>query len=260
MKKIFTYLVFGIIVHLVGNQSVFGANVTSLSTSGNWAGGTLTTDVSVVLAGNVYLKAPIVIPDGYTLTINKKTVANGGEKYYSILLHDDFAVPSGAFHCMFEVQEGGTLKILGNGSEDFIAIKGNTGWEVPTACQSPSPDNADFKAMVSDMYSNSPKTYIREGYKVYTSTSKSNFLYDFGGTSTSSKRGAVLSVVGTLEMKYAKIGCSFSSDEGAAIRRPRIADLPSTTVYGTMKLTNVEIRNCFAKSGPAMIIYNLYNL
>ena len=256
MKKIITYLVFGIIVHLVGNQSVFGANVTQLSTSGNWAGGTLTTDVSVVLAGNVYLKAPIVIPDGYTLTINKKTVANGGEKYYSILLHDDFAVPSGAFHCMFEVQEGGTLKILGNGSEDFIAIKGNTGWEVPTACQSPSPDNADFKAMVSDMYSNSPKTYIREGYKVYTSTSKNNFLYDFGKSSASSKRGAVLSVVGTLEMKYAKIGCSFSSDEGAAIRRPRIADLPSTTVYGTMKLTNVEIRNCFAKSGPAMIIYN----
>ena len=39
-------------------------NITSLSSSGEWAGGKLTRNVSVQLTGDVTLKAPIVIPSG----------------------------------------------------------------------------------------------------------------------------------------------------------------------------------------------------
>ncbi|MBE6251300.1 MAG: hypothetical protein E7111_06540 [Bacteroidales bacterium] len=240
--------------------SVECAAAPTFPTSGQWSGGTMTQSKTVTLEGHVKIKAPIVIPSGITLTIKKKPGYPTGSSYVQVYLDPDFAVPDGSVHCVFEVQEGGTLKIIGNNiGNDFIAIKGSTGSEPAT----PMDDDGVFQAAaVEELYN-----YTHLGYKYFPDASdKTKFIYNFRGPVTGKdsennneyrKSGGVLYVVGTLEMECAKIASAFSLWDGAAIVRPTINWLDnSNTKFGPMTLKNVHIRNCYARSAPAIIIYN----
>ena len=235
-------------------------SITSLPKNGLWSGGKLTTDVTVSIDGLVTMAAPIVIPNGRTLTIKKDVGKPAGLEYATIRMDATFAVPTGAVHCMFEVQEGGKLIIQGNDIDtDFIAIKGNSGYETPQLASN-TPTQAQLDAYLAEI-----EAIYNTAEKNCKITVGSQFLYDFRGTSTGKdaegnneyrNAGGVIYPVGTFEMRHAKITCAFSKLEGAAIRRPLITYLSTNSVFGPMTLDHVEIRGCMASSGPAMIIYN----
>ena len=227
----------------------------------------MTASKTVTLVGDVTIKAPIVIPNGITLTIKKEIGkplkpqdSNPNHSYATIYLDQEFAVPSSAnVYCVFEVQEGGTLKIIGNDIDsDFIAIKGSTGCEFDMPI---TDDDVDQHELVEALYA----TNLLNNHKVYPNGVGTNhFFYDFrgpvtgtsGGSNEYDKAGAVIYCVGTLEMNCAKIASAFSRWDGAAIKRPTIDLLNSNTKFGTMTLENVHIRNCCARSAPAILIYN----
>ena len=87
------------------------------------------------------------------------------------------------------------------------------------------------------------------------SENNNNFLYDFGKKNGADDSGAMIYVAGTLVIKQAKLASALSTEEAAAIKVPVIGN-HSTGVYGTLLLENVESRNCYAKSGSALIIDN----
>ena len=243
-------------------------NQGTLPSEGEWIGGKVNaTTVTVTLTGTVKMKGPIVIPKNKTLIITKNPDKPANSTYATIHMSRDFSVPSGSVHCMFEVQEGGKLIIEGNNlSNNFIAIKGNSGLETPTLPDTDSPTQEQIDAYlekVASIYTTT--TTPRDGHKFYADPTghPNDFLYDFRGDATGTDEyrnaGAVIYVVGTLEMRHAKIACAFSRDDGAAIKRPVINYLPSDTEFGTVTLDNIQIRGCLAQSGPALIIFNQKN-
>ena len=232
------------------------AKITTLRSYGDWEGGTLANDINITLTGDVDLKGPIVIPDGIRLTIRKKVGANSSDTnltYVRLYLSPSFTVPAGQIPCMFNVEPGGTLEIHGNdvSAGDFIAIKGSTGGEPPT----PMTDGVFNASEVNAFYNDGIYKNVGRYYPDQKSTA---FLYDWGKTNGAADNGAMIYVAGSLEIKDAKIASALSTDEAAAIKVPIVRN-HSTGTYGKLLLEDVEIRNCYAQSGPALIIYNQVN-
>ena len=268
LSFVVSLLAFSAAGQVTNTTGLANINQGTLPGEGEWIGGKVNaTTVTVTLTGTVKMKGPIVIPKNKTLIIKKNPDKPANSTYATIHMSRDFSVPSGSVHCMFEVQQGGKLIIEGNNlSNNFIAIKGNTGLETPTLPDTDSPTQEQIDAYlekVAAIYTT--KTTPRDGHKFYADPTghPNDFLYDFQGDATGTDEyrnaGAVIYVVGTLEMRHAKIACAFSRNDGAAIKRPVINYLPSDTEFGTVTLDNIQIRGCLAQSGPALIIFNQKN-
>ena len=236
--------------------STNAADISSLSQTGDWEGGTLTKSLEITVTGDVDIKGPIIIPSGKKLIIKKKVGANSSDTnltYARLYLSPSFTVPAGQIPCMFKVEPGGTLEIYGNdlSAGDFIAIKGSTGGEPPT----PMTDGVFNESEVNAFYNDGIYKNVGRYYPDQKSTA---FLYDWGKTNGAADNGAMIYVAGSLVIKDAKIASALSTDEAAAIKVPIVRN-HSTGTYGKLLLEDVEIRNCYAQSGPALIIYNQVN-
>lgn len=108
----------------------------TLSTSGTWTATTVSTQ-TVDLTGNISLAGTITIPNGVTLTINSNGAARNIINNASTTLEN-----------MFNIQKGGTLKILGTSSYK-ITIGGGANFEHPSA---------DYLTSVNDLSTPSGKT------------------------------------------------------------------------------------------------------
>lgn len=258
MKKLQHILKFAVTFVLVAVFAIStnAANISSLSQTGDWEGGTLTKSLEVTVTGDVDIKGPIIIPSGKKLIIKKQPGENTSDTkltYARLYLSPSFTVPAGQIPCMFKVEPGGTLEIYGNdlSTGDFIAIKGSTGGEPPT----PMTDGVFNESAVNAFYNDG--IYKNVG-RYYPDQTKTAFLYDWGKTNGAADNGAMIYVAGSLVIKDAKIASALSTDEAAAIKVPIVRN-HSTGTYGTLLLEDVEIRNCYAQSGPALIIYNQVN-
>ena len=93
--------------------------ITTLPTSGTWAGGTLENDIDVPVTSGPTVTGTIVIPDGKTLTLS---IANSVTTD-----HVTLSVPANfSGDCIFKVESGGKLVIKGASYNKYFGIRGGT--------------------------------------------------------------------------------------------------------------------------------------
>ena len=93
--------------------------ITTLPTSGTWAGGTLENDIEVAVTSGPTVTGTIVIPNGKTLTLSIASSVTAD--------HVTLAVPADfSGNCIFKVESGGKLEIKGASYSKYFGIRGGT--------------------------------------------------------------------------------------------------------------------------------------
>lgn len=93
--------------------------ITTLPTSGTWAGGTLENDIEVPVTVGPTVTGTIVIPSGKTLTLSIASTVTAD--------HVTLAIPADfSGDCIFKVESGGKLVIKGASYSKYFGIRGGT--------------------------------------------------------------------------------------------------------------------------------------
>ena len=200
-----------------------------------WAQQTATTE-TVTLSGDVYLKGPIIIPNGVTLTIKRQPVATGIEGNIHIRPAEDYVKHASYPTCLFYVAQGGKLVIQGQDiNNSYISLNGNS---AGYAILSPVDESGASLINTTDVRA------ARD--KVVTNLENKTYL-DF-------VNGGMICAVGTVDISYVRLyGMYATSGRAGAIYRP---EQNSTTkyVYGPIDIKHSRITNNRTSFGAAIMI------
>ena len=230
---------------------------TNFPTSGVWPGGKLTKNITVYITNTIWIKSPVIVPSGKTLTISidQNWQPSGTDKGVRIRPHKDFAPTDGGPNRLFEVESGGTLRILGLESGKEVLIKAN-------ALQTTASSNAEACEVMSIPvpYDDKTKTWVvdTDAYKNALNTYKSKAI-NWAGNSKTYKNGAVIIATGTLEMNWTRVYDAYSTGYGCAIVRTHVADGAGARKYGTITLNNCRITQNYCPEGTAIYVQNQRN-
>ena len=250
MKLIRYILVFMLSLFCVSNvYAGTGTNDgTNFPTSGNWPGGRLTKNIEVYITNTIWIKSPVIVPSGkrLTISIDQNWQPSGTDKGVRIRPHKDFAPTDGGPNRLFEVESGGTLRILGLESGKEVLIKANA---LQSGVQS-----------IHVPYDEQTKTWVigTAAYNAALEEYKSNAI-NWAGNSKEFKNGAVIIATGTLEMDWTRVYDAYSTGLGCAIARTHVSDGAGARKYGTITLNNCRITQNYCREGTAIYVQNQRN-
>ena len=251
------YLIISLALFLVAGVSSYAGTGTTDGTNfpvkGVWPGGTVAKNTTVYISGTVWVKTPIIIPAGKTLTIS---LDENVTESVRIRPHKDFAPTDDGPNRLFEILSEGKLVIKGlqNGKEVFI--KAN-------ALQYSTNQNPDPNAVLCDEIS-LPSPYASNDTDLIYGTTEYNTAFEavkaktinWGKRSKDYKPGAVIIATGTLEMTWARIYDAYSTGPGAAIARTHESDGDGARIYGKITLTHCHITQNYGQEGCAIYVQN----
>ena len=126
MRNRIYYLIISLALFLVAGVSSYAGTGTTDGTNfpvkGVWPGGTVAKNTTVYISGTVWVKTPIIIPAGKTLTIS---LDENVTESVRIRPHKDFAPTDDGPNRLFEILSEGKLVIKGlqNGRACRIILK-----------------------------------------------------------------------------------------------------------------------------------------